>query len=159
MRHITKFALVSLLVATSSVGSAQARAEAAVESSRIQAPKLGIASTKSERLPSHKTLAGGGELALKADSAGGLPHGVIGGGIGAVLGGGLGYLRVGMYCETNNCDATRSVLTGAAIGAGVGMVLEYFVRHGQRFTSPATHRNSSTGKKGETPEEKGSPRH
>jgi hypothetical protein len=30
-----------------------------------------------------------------------------------------------MNCETNNCDHMGGVLAGAAIGAGVGIVLEY----------------------------------
>jgi hypothetical protein len=95
MRHLTKLAVISFLVATPTVVSAQAAA------------------------------------------GGGLPHGVIGGSIGAVLGGALGYLRVELNCEISNCDHMRSALTGAAIGAGVGIVLEYFVRHGQRTTGIA----------------------
>jgi len=132
MRHITNLALVSLLAATPSLGSAQTRADPAVESGRIEALKLGIASTRTQQLASQQTLVGVGVLALKADSPGGLPHGVIGGSVGAVLGSALGYLRVEMYCETNNCEHTGSVLAGALIGAGVGIVLEYFVRNGRR---------------------------
>ena len=132
MRHLTNLALVSLLAATPSLGSGQTRTETAVERRRVEAPKLGISSTNSQRLASQQTLAGVGELALKADSPGGLPHGVIGGSIGAVLGSALGYLRVDMNCETNNCDHMGSVLAGALIGAGVGIVLEYFVRNGRR---------------------------
>lgn len=57
------------------------------------------------------------------------PHGLVGAVIGGLFGSALGYFRAGMYCENRNCDYTRSVLTGAAIGAGVGILAEYFVRN------------------------------
>ena len=57
------------------------------------------------------------------------PHGLVGALIGGLFGGALGYVRAGMYCETQNCDYARSVLTGAAIGAGLGVLAEYLVRN------------------------------
>ncbi len=71
---------------------------------------------------------------IDTDSAGGrVPHGLIGGALGAVAGGVLGYSWVRAYCETSSgCNSARPILTGAAIGAIVGAVLEYFIRHGQR---------------------------
>ena len=60
-----------------------------------------------------------------------IAHGVIGATIGGITGGTIGYLRMLSYCETRGrCDATRDVLIGAAIGATIGVVLEYFIRHG-----------------------------
>jgi hypothetical protein len=64
---------------------------------------------------------------------GSIPHGVMGATIGGIAGGAIGYLRMLMYCENRGqCDATRDVLTGAAIGAVIGVVVEYFIRNGQR---------------------------
>ena len=61
------------------------------------------------------------------------PPGVIGGTIGAVVGGAVGFLRVQMYCEMGiDCPATRSVITGAAIGAIMGLFVEWVVRSGPK---------------------------
>jgi len=129
MRHFRNFVLLAVLLVAPSTASAQARPDPTIESNRIQAPKLGIVFSKSEQLHLPKTFSGIGNLTLGADSTKRVPHGVIGGTIGAVVGGALGYMRVGMNCEGGNCDATGSVLTGAAIGAVVGIGIEYFVRH------------------------------
>jgi enoyl-CoA hydratase/carnithine racemase len=65
-----------------------------------------------------------------------IQHGVIGAVSGALLGGGLGYAYVAMHCDNGvSCNATRAVLTGAAIGAAVGVVLEYAIRS---WPKPAT---------------------
>jgi hypothetical protein len=63
-------------------------------------------------------------------------RGAIGGISGAIFGGALGYFRMMLFCEMGNCDfPTRGVLTGAAIGAGFGILIEYMIRdprwHGQ----------------------------
>jgi hypothetical protein len=59
--------------------------------------------------------------------------GVIGGAIGAVVGGAVGFLRVQAHCEMGiDCPATRSVLTGAAIGAMLGLFVEWVVRSGSK---------------------------
>jgi hypothetical protein len=64
---------------------------------------------------------------------GGLPHGLIGAVSGAIVGGGLGYFRMAMYCDNGvDCNLARPILIGAAAGAIVGVVIEYFVRNGQR---------------------------
>jgi hypothetical protein len=63
----------------------------------------------------------------------GLPHGLIGAVSGAIVGGGLGYLRMAMYCDNGvECKPAGAILIGAAAGAVVGVVIEYFVRNGQR---------------------------
>jgi hypothetical protein len=62
-----------------------------------------------------------------------MPHGAIGAASGAIAGAALGYLYVAMHCEQGiSCNATRGMLTGAAAGAIVGVIIEYFVRNGQR---------------------------
>ena len=62
-------------------------------------------------------------------AAGGIRHGVIGAISGAIVGGALGYAWVGMHCDNGiSCNATRPVLTGAAIGAVIGMIVEYGIR-------------------------------
>jgi hypothetical protein len=62
-----------------------------------------------------------------------MPHGLIGAVSGAIVGGGLGYLYAGAHCDNGvACNATRGILTGATAGAAVGVVIEYFVRNGQR---------------------------
>jgi hypothetical protein len=38
-----------------------------------------------------------------------------------------------MYCETgSDCKPARPIIIGAVVGAAVGVVIEYFVRNGQR---------------------------
>jgi hypothetical protein len=70
---------------------------------------------------------------LKSESHTGLPRGVIGAVIGAIAGGAIGYARVQMYCDgADPCDATRSIVTGAAIGAALGALVEYVVRNGDK---------------------------
>ena len=65
-------------------------------------------------------------------------YGTIGGISGAIVGGALGYFRMRLFCETQDCGfPTRSVLTGAAIGAGVGIFVEYAIR------DPRWHRQRS----------------
>jgi hypothetical protein len=59
--------------------------------------------------------------------------GVIGGAIGAAVGGAVGWLRVQAFCDAgNDCPAARSVLTGAAIGAIMGLFVEWVVRSGPK---------------------------
>jgi hypothetical protein len=59
--------------------------------------------------------------------------GVLGATIGAAVGASLGYLRMRAYCESDGrCDATRDVLTGAIIGATIGIIVEYFVRNSRK---------------------------
>jgi hypothetical protein len=66
-----------------------------------------------------------------ASGAGEIQPGVLGAGIGAFVGGTLGWLRVQMYCDNgSNCPAARSVLTGAAIGATLGLFVEWVFRSG-----------------------------
>jgi hypothetical protein len=70
---------------------------------------------------------------VKKDSNRGLPHGLVGATIGAIAGGAIGYARVQMYCDgADPCNATRSTLAGAAIGAAVGVLVEYVIRNGRR---------------------------
>jgi enoyl-CoA hydratase/carnithine racemase len=58
-----------------------------------------------------------------------IQHGVIGAVSGAIVGAGLGYAYVAMHCDNGvSCNATRATLTGAAIGAAVGWVVEYAIR-------------------------------
>jgi len=69
-----------------------------------------------------------GEIGTHANRS--MPHGVIGAAIGGVAGGAIGYLRMRMFCEMHGrCDATRDMLIGAAIGATIGVVVEYVVRN------------------------------
>lgn len=64
-----------------------------------------------------------------SDHSTSLPRGAIGGIGGAIFGGAIGYLRMQAFCETQNCDfPTRSVIIGAAIGAGLGVFVEYIIR-------------------------------
>ena len=73
---------------------------------------------------------------LQTQSDGEMPHGLIGAATGTVVGGALGYLYTAMHCDNGAaCDGTRSILTGAAVGAGVGLIVEYFVRNGQKCTA------------------------
>jgi hypothetical protein len=70
---------------------------------------------------------------VNRSAVGEMPHGAIGAASGAIAGAALGYLYTAMHCEQGSpCNATRSMLTGAAAGAIVGVVIEYFVRNGQR---------------------------
>lgn len=56
-------------------------------------------------------------------------HGVIGAVSGAIVGGGLGFLYMVSHCDNDVCSfPTRAVLTGAAAGAVVGMIVEYGIR-------------------------------
>jgi len=56
-------------------------------------------------------------------------HGVIGAVSGAIVGGGLGFLYMVSHCDNGVCSfPTRAVLTGAAAGAVVGMIVEYGIR-------------------------------
>jgi hypothetical protein len=58
-----------------------------------------------------------------------IPHGLIGGVSGAIVGGALGYLWMDMQCDNDVCGpATRPVLTGAAVGAVIGIIVEYGIR-------------------------------
>ena len=67
---------------------------------------------------------------LKSASDLGLPHGVTGGTIGAIVGGAIGWASARMHCESGvPCPTTRSTLTGAAIGAVLGVLVEYAVRN------------------------------
>jgi hypothetical protein len=67
---------------------------------------------------------------LKSASDSGLPHGVTGGAIGVIVGGAIGWLSVRIHCESGPpCPTTRSTLTGAAIGAALGVVVEYAIRN------------------------------
>jgi hypothetical protein len=80
-----------------------------------------------------RTIAGYGTSRKKitTSSSDEFPPGVIGGAMGAVVGGAVGFLRVQMYCEMGtDCSAARSVLTGAAIGAIMGLFVEWVVRSG-----------------------------
>jgi hypothetical protein len=67
---------------------------------------------------------------LNAASHSGLPYGVTGGTIGAMVGGAIGWVSVRIHCENGSpCNTTRSTLTGAAIGAVLGVVVEYAIRN------------------------------
>jgi hypothetical protein len=67
---------------------------------------------------------------LESESHGGMPHGVVGATIGAIIGGAAGYARVQMYCDgADPCNATRSTVIGAAIGAAMGAFVEYVIRN------------------------------
>lgn len=66
-------------------------------------------------------------------SIGEFPPGAIGGAIGAAVGGALGFLSVQIHCEMGvNCPVARSVLTGAAIEAIMGLFVEWVVRSGPK---------------------------
>jgi hypothetical protein len=59
------------------------------------------------------------------------PPGVVGGAIGAAVGGAVGFVRAQMYCDNGvHCPVGGSVLTGAAIGAIMGLFVEWVVRSG-----------------------------
>ena len=71
--------------------------------------------------------------ATAASSVGEIPPGVLGGAIGAAVGGAVGWLRVQAFCDAgSDCPAARSVLTGAAIGAIMGLFVEWVVRSGPK---------------------------
>jgi hypothetical protein len=68
-----------------------------------------------------------------ANSIDEFPPGAVGAAIGAVVGGALGFLRVEIHCDNGvNCPVGRSVLTGAAIGAIMGLFVEWVVRSGPK---------------------------
>ena len=70
---------------------------------------------------------------LESESHGGLPHGVVGATIGAIIGGAAGYARLQMYCDgADPCDATRSTVIAAAIGAALGALVEYAIRNAHK---------------------------
>jgi hypothetical protein len=55
--------------------------------------------------------------------------GVLGAGIGAVVGGVLGWASVAIHCDNGvSCNSPRAIVTGAAIGAVLGLFVEWFVR-------------------------------
>ena len=67
---------------------------------------------------------------FKSASHSGLPHGVAGATIGAIVGGAIGWASVRIHCESGvPCPTARSTLTGAAIGAVLGVVVEYVTRN------------------------------
>jgi hypothetical protein len=62
-------------------------------------------------------------------SANRIQHGVIGAVSGALVGGAAGYAYVAMHCESGvPCSHARAVLTGAAVGAVLGVIIEYVIR-------------------------------
>jgi hypothetical protein len=99
------------------------------ESSFREPDRLGIVIT---------ALNSGGATSLNARfhatrDDGGLPHGLVGAVSGAIVGGGLGYFQMAIHCDNGvECKPARAILIGAAAGAVVGVVIEYFVRNGQR---------------------------
>lgn len=131
MIRMMRFAIILFLLTAQSAASAQARSGESAQDDHAKMHQVALRSVAGHQFSSQSALFQMGKLGLRADSAGGLPHGVIGASVGAVVGGAIGYVRVGFNCETS-CDATRSVLTGAAVGAALGAALEYFIRHGRR---------------------------
>ncbi len=58
-----------------------------------------------------------------------VPHGVIGGALGAVAGGLFGYyLAIGLCEKSGGCSGGSAALAGAAIGAILGVGVEWLVR-------------------------------
>jgi hypothetical protein len=71
---------------------------------------------------------------FKSASDSGPPHGVTGGTIGAIVGGAIGWASVRIHCESGvPCPTTRSTLTGVAIGAVLGVVVEYAIRNRHKW--------------------------
>jgi hypothetical protein len=61
--------------------------------------------------------------------SGGIPHGLIGGTLGALGGGTMGYLMALGLCEKNSgCGQGNAAITGALIGAILGIGIEWLVR-------------------------------
>lgn len=131
MPGMMRFAFILFLLTGQSAASAQARSRESAQDDHAKTHQAAITLVADRQLSSQSAQFQMGNLALRADSAAGLPHGIIGASVGAVVGGAVGYVRVGMNCETS-CDATRSVLTGAVVGAAIGATLEFFIRHGRR---------------------------
>jgi hypothetical protein len=132
MRTLSRLCLICLAVVGSAAADAQTRSTGTslqipfVRNSPAAAPVVAARRLGLSRAPSLGAR-------LKSESQTGLPHGLIGASIGAIVGGAIGYARVQMYCDgAARCNATPSTLTGAAIGAGVGALLEYFVRNGHK---------------------------
>ena len=117
-----------------STGAADAKSLSGQESVRSLVAGLNISEVARRELPipallgfSAVPLVG---THLKSASHSGLPHGVTGGTIGAIVGGAIGWASVRIHCESGvPCPTTRSTLTGAAIGAVLGVVVEYAIRN------------------------------
>jgi hypothetical protein len=61
--------------------------------------------------------------------SGGIPHGLIGGTLGALGGGTMGYLMALGLCEkSSGCGQGNAAITGALIGAILGIGIEWLVR-------------------------------
>jgi hypothetical protein len=110
---------------------ADAQAVATRRSGAVGVQRVELPSVESAARPGPARVQAGAQL--KTDSNKRLPHGLVGATIGAIVGGAIGYARVQMYCDgADPCNATRSTVTGAAVGAALGVLVEYFVRNGQR---------------------------
>ncbi len=71
------------------------------------------------------------KMEFDTTSSGGVPHGLIGGTLGALGGGTMGYLMALGLCEkSSGCGQGNAAFAGAVIGAILGIGIEWLVRGG-----------------------------
>ncbi len=69
------------------------------------------------------------KMEFDTTGSGGIPHGLIGGTLGAVGGGTMGYLMALGLCEkSSGCGQGDAAFAGAVIGAILGIGIEWLVR-------------------------------
>jgi hypothetical protein len=66
---------------------------------------------------------------IDTTGSGGIPHGLIGGTLGALGGGAWGYwMALGLCEKSSGCGQGNAAIAGALIGAIVGIGIEWLVR-------------------------------
>ena len=69
------------------------------------------------------------KMEFDTTSSGGIPHGLIGGTLGALGGGTTGYLMALGLCEkSSGCGQGNAAFAGGVIGAVLGIGIEWLVR-------------------------------
>ena len=68
-------------------------------------------------------------IELDTTGSGGIPHGLIGGALGAIGGGTWGYwMALGLCEKSSGCGQGNAAIAGALIGAILGIGIEWLVR-------------------------------
>ena len=84
------------------------------------------AGSHSVRIPGSHTVS---KIEFDTAGSGGIPHGLIGGTLGALSGGTTGYLMALGLCEkSSGCGQGNAAFAGALIGAILGIGIEWLIR-------------------------------